>query len=118
MPGRALAFVIAGLFFLIGGCEDKKEDPYSGLSNMVAERNEARRLIKEDNLSKKTGVRVNKKDPPAVDQPVKKQGDMSAAIIYERPVEITDSESGLEIAKGVAYLNKEGKIVRIKLVEE
>jgi len=112
MPAKALASWIGSvvLIFLLTACEEKK-DPYSGFSNLVAERQELRKSISRQREQEKNHTPESEKTTP-----VKMDG--TASVLYEKQIEITDSASGKLLAKGIAYLTKEGSIKRIKILKE
>lgn len=102
--------------FVLSVCAcNEKEDPYSDLSRLVAERNEARKAIARER-------KLMEKDAPGAIQSKKKgvpkKGDVATVALVERKVSITDSNSGTVMARGVAYLDKSGKIVRIKIIKD
>ena len=110
---RRIALLSCLLFFFIcSSCEDKKED-YSGLSELVAQRHKARQ-----SLSGKTSD-PSDSSPDIQDERggtgTKKKEDLTSNTLYSKEVEIVDSSSGTSLGRGVAYLNKEGDIVKIKI---
>jgi len=110
--------VLSCLFYgtlMLSACDDKKED-FSGLSNLVAERNEVRQVISDETARKKVAEKQGLKDTPK--DVVKKKEEISSVVVYERDIEVLDSSSRMSLAKGIAYLNKEGQIVRIKIIRE
>ncbi|MCP3943419.1 MAG: hypothetical protein GY710_18320 [Desulfobacteraceae bacterium] len=105
---------------MLSGCDDKK-DEFSGLSEMVSDRNEVRRNISDENARKKVVGKQESKDAPEDDTLIdglKKRGEISSVVLYERQIEVVDSSSHMALAKGIAYLNKEGQIVKIKIIKE
>ena len=104
-------------------CDNDKEH-YSGLSELVAERNEARRTISKKSQRNKTsagqsGVQdENRIDAGDITGKTPATDEMAGGILYEKRIEIVDSQSGMPLAKGVAFLDKKGRIVRIKLVKD
>ena len=111
------------LFFsalMLSACDDKK-DSFSGLSDLVKERNEIRQTISDETARKKVlekqGSKAYTKEDAAIER-VKKKSEISSIVLYEREVEVVDSFSQLPLAKGIAYLNKEGQIVKIKIIKE
>ncbi|HCY86705.1 MAG TPA: hypothetical protein DHV36_16355 [Desulfobacteraceae bacterium] len=94
-------------------CEGDK-DQYSGLSELVAQRNEARKLISDEN--KRTKKLTRQQDNEKRSDVVETNKNISSVVLYEKSIDIVDSESRRRLAKGVAYLNKSGQIVRIKIV--
>lgn len=99
-----------GVFFILGACDEKK-DPYPGFSSLVAERHELRKSISKE----RQGETAQSQEPEETAEAKNKK---SLAGVYERQIEITDAASGEPIAKGVAYLNKEGKITRIRIYRQ
>ncbi len=112
MPVKALTLWIGCvvLIFFLAACEEKK-DPYSGFSNLVAERQELRKAISKEREQEKNTT-------PESEKPKSVKTDRSATVLYEKQIEITDSVSGKPLAKGIAYLTKEGNITRIKILKE
>jgi len=105
---------------LLTACDDRK-DEYSGLADLVAERNEARKSLSEQTVRKKNLDRQDAKDglkeDTAIVRSLKKE-EISSVVLYEKQIEVVDSSSRMAIAKGVAYMNKEGQIVKIKILKE
>ncbi len=99
-----------GMLVILAAC-DEKEDPYQGFSNLVAERHELRKSIAKE----RQGEKAQSQDAEATKE-VKTE--KPTAVVYERQIEITDAASGKPLAKGVAYLNKEGKITRIRIYNQ
>lgn len=101
---------------MLSACDDKNKD-FSGLSGLVAERNEVRQSISDETARKKV---AEKKGVQVVPKEVvrKKTEEISSVVVYERDIEVLDSSSRMSLAKGTAYLNKEGQIVRIKIIRE
>ena len=115
----AVICALAGAF-LLSACDNDK-DQYSGLSGLVAERNEARQNISNEtalkkSLGKKTSDNGSKKD--SVTGTLSPPKEISSVVLYEREINIVDAKSKMPLAKGVAYMNKTGHIVRIKVIRE
>lgn len=120
---KILLFAVAGLFFLISGCQDEQgQGDYSGVSELISDRNRARHEVKENpplrpsSPKRKTLEQADQTSGGSDLEPQKK--DLSSIILYEENVEIVGSDSGRTMARGVAYINKKGQIVRIKIVKE
>ena len=73
---------------------------------MIAERNQARL---ENNPSPESS---------GVPRSVRQKADLASDILYEQQVNIVGTESGRALARGVAYINKKGQIVRIKILKD
>ena len=115
--------IVAGLFFsamILSGCDDNK-DSFAGLSDMVGERNEVRQSISDKTARKrsleKQEANTGNKEDTAIER-IKKTEGVSPVVVYERDIEVVDSSSRMALAKGIAYLNKEGQIVKIRIIRE
>jgi len=120
--GHLLLYLLISLFFLIPACKDDKDkNDYSGVSELIAERNKARyemakKSSKKTSSSKKiTTDKTNSAQPKKV---TSKKEDISSIILYKEDVKVVGSKSGRILAKGVAYINKKGQIVKIKILKE
>jgi len=116
--GRIIFWIFLSL--LLFACDNKK-DEYSGLSGLIAEKNEARQSISEATAQKKTQNKSLEKPDDREDTKIassRKKKEISSIVLYERDIEIVDSSSRKGLAKGVASLNKEGKIIKIKIISE
>ena len=85
------------------------------------EKNEVRQTISEETARKKALVRKGTKADSKEDTTIiipKKDEKFSLVVLYEKNVEIVDSSSRIALAKGVAYMNKEGQIIKIKIIKE
>lgn len=105
---------------VLSACDDKK-DGFSGLSNLVEERSEVRQALSDKNSRQKALERqqLNADSKPAVVLgKEKKKREISPIVLYERDVEVVDSSNRMALAKGIAYLNKEGQIVKITITRE
>ncbi|MEE4365436.1 MAG: hypothetical protein V2J08_16005 [Desulfotignum sp.] len=98
------------MLVILAAC-DEKEDPYPGFSSLVAERHELRKSIAKE----RQGEKAQSQDAEAAKE-IKTE--KPTAVVYERQIEITDAASGKPLAKGTAYLNKEGKITRIRIYNQ
>ncbi len=109
------ALVLFG--FVISACQDEKgAGDYSGVSDLIASRNKARYEDKK-NPTKKT-VRKKVTTNSKSTSNTQKSEELSSIILYEEDVKIVGSDSQRTLAKGVAYINKKGQIVRIKILKE
>jgi hypothetical protein len=118
--GKILWTLLLSLF-LLSACEDKK-DNFSGLSDLVEQRNTVRKNIADKNIREKAvknqGSGMDSKEAAALDREPKKNPEISPIVLYEREVEVVDSSSRKALAKGIAYLNKQGQIVKIRIVRD
>ncbi len=117
--GFAVVCALAGSF-LLSACDNDK-DQYSGLSGLVAERNEARKNISNETALKKSFDKKKSangsKEDSAIDW-VSQPEEISSVALYEREINIVDAKSKMPLAKGVAYMNKTGHIIRIKVIKK
>ncbi len=112
-------------FFLAAACtEDKeKKEGFSGVSELISDRNKARHAAVEKFSAQDSRP---KSAPKSEDENIaipKQESDpraeeISSTVLYEEKVDIVVSESRRTLAKGVAYINKQGRIVRIKILKE
>jgi hypothetical protein len=117
--GKILWSILFGLL-LLSACDDKK-DGFSGLANLVKERSEVRQKLTDKRAREKALERqqpdADSKAAVALDKEKKKK-EISPIILYKRDVEVVDSSNKMSLAKGIAYLNKEGQIVTITIIKE
>ena len=116
--GRYVLYILVLAVFFVSSCQDEKEKgDYSGVSSLIAERNKARYKKKEDSRKEKGGLPRVQRDNV---NPTAKMKDekLSPTVLYEEDVEIVGAESNRTLAKGVAYLNKNGQIVKIKILKD
>ena len=116
--GKFYLCVFLGLFFLISACHDDKEKgDYSGVSDLISDRNKARYELADPN---KKGISPTKKTAAGTSTPEleTKEEELSSIILYEEEINILGADSGRLLAKGVAYINKKGQIVKIKIVKD
>lgn len=114
-------FLISFLCFFVAvlpSCKNE-DDNYSGVGKLIAERNKMRYQLAEETDKNKGKTRSSnqKNDPVSKDalERVTRKKELSTNVLDERQIVIVDSSSGTPLAQGVAYLNKKGKIVKIKL---
>lgn len=119
--GKLFCFIGLLLLFLISACrnDDEKKNDYSGLSNLISDRNKARRETAEKTPVKNTGSKSGSENVVASKRESDTQAEeISSIVLYEEKVDIIASKSNRPLAKGVAYINKKGQIVRIKILQE
>jgi hypothetical protein len=117
--GKILSCAVLSLL-LLSACDNNKDD-YSGLAALVAEKNEVRQAISEETARKKAKDKTLEREDVKEDTSIassKKKKEISSIVLYERNIEIVDSSSQKSLAKGVASLNKEGKIIKIKIIKD
>lgn len=51
-------------------------------------------------------------------EPGKPGKELASGILFEKQIEIVDAQSQIPLAMGVAYLDKQGRIVRIKIIKK
>ncbi|MGD9825394.1 hypothetical protein [Desulfobacter sp.] len=95
-------FLISFLVFcmaVLPACKSENDD-YAGLGKLIADRNKMRYRLAEE--SKKN---TRKKE-------------LSTNVLDEKKIVIVDTSSGTPLGQGIAYVNKKGEIVKIKLVND
>jgi len=115
-----LLFFLLSLFFLISACQDKndeqkKKNDFSGMAGLIADRNKARYDVAENPPTQKTTKRKLIRKTKTAEE---KKELLATAILYEQKIKVVGSDSGRTLATGVAYINKKGQIVRIKITKE
>lgn len=119
--GKLFCFSCLFLFFLISACQDDKEkkNDYSGVSDLIFERNKARHERAEktpvkniNSKSQEENIITSKQESDSIAE------EISSIVLYEEKVDIIGSDSRRALARGVAYINKKGQIVRIKILKE
>lgn len=119
--GRILLFLLLILLLLISACQDQadkknEKSDYSYVSNLIAERNRSRQEGPKSTSVKK--YEPPKSIPDKKNHSSKsKDNDLASIILYEQKVKIVGSESGKTLARGVAYINKKGQIVKITIAK-
>ena len=122
-PGKMILYTVLGLSLLLCACQDEKgKDDYSGVSDLIADRNKARYAAAK-NPPQKSNSTISRKTTPnkinsSSSSSTSKKEELSSVILYEEDIAVVGSKSGRTLAKGVAYINKKGQIVRIKILRE
>jgi hypothetical protein len=119
-------YLYAILFCIIlsfSACSNETDDDFDGVGKLIASRNSARYKKAEKSMKKrikKEHVKVQSKAQEKV--PVEKQVEkkpekkkFSSEIFYEEKIKIISASSSNTLGIGTAYLNKDGKIVQIKI---
>ncbi len=117
--GQKSTICILVLFsFMITACQDEKgAGDWSGVSDLIGSRNKARHEANENQPQKTVRTKKISTDSNSSSTTNKSQ-ELSSIILYEEEVKIVGSASQRTLAKGVAYINKKGQIVRIKILKE
>ena len=92
---------------------------------MIASRNKARYDAaeklppKEQSIDKTSVSEQNSTDKTNAlkSEPDSRQEQLSSIVLYEEKIKILGSKSGRTLANGVAYINKKGEIVKIKILK-
>ncbi|WP_035236150.1 hypothetical protein [Desulfobacter vibrioformis] len=95
-------FLISFLIFFMAvlpACKNE-DDNYAGVGKLIAERNKMRYRLAEE----------SEKDA--------RKKELSTNVLDEKKIIIVDTASGTPLGQGIAYVNKKGEIVKIKLVNE
>ncbi len=118
--GQKSTICVLVLFgFLITACQDEKgASDWSGVSDLIGSRNKARHEAVDNQPKKTTRPRKVSTNSKKTVSNTKTNKELSSIILYEEDVKIVGSDSQRTLAKGVAYINKKGQIVRIKILKE
>lgn len=116
---RYFLLMMLCLFLLISACGDKKDGgDYSGVSEMIADRNKARYDVAEKPSQKKATTQKRVVQDPSrqvSSKEEKTEKKLSSIELYEQEIVIVGKESEKKLAEGTAYINKKGQIVKIKI---
>jgi hypothetical protein len=120
-PEKIFLWFFASLMCLsLISCQnDKKDDDFSGVSNLIANRNKSRYEVADSAMQEKneTSNKTNDKVNSVKSGSKSKREKLSSIVLYKENVKILGSKSGRTLAKGVAYINKQGDIVKIKILK-
>ncbi len=114
--------VIGCIFILFTACSNENDDDFDGVGRLISSRNAARYKNAEKSNRKiikkplKPLVENQQKAPAEKRQKTKsKKKKFSSEIFYEEEIKIISASSDTTLGSGTAYLNKDGKIVQIKI---
>ncbi|WP_092236641.1 hypothetical protein [Desulfobacula phenolica] len=121
MKSRFFLYALLILCFEISACRNEKEENnYSNVSDLISERNKARYEMSKtpSEMSRSPKKATSSNTNTLKNKSDSKKEEFLSIILYEEGVEIVSSESQRTLAKGIAYINKKGQIVKIKLLKE
>jgi hypothetical protein len=114
-------FLISFLAFLmavLSSCESE-DDNYSGVGKLIADRNKMRYQRADETGNNKGGIgSSNQKNDSGTKDASEKAASktqLSTNVLDAKKIVIVDTASGKPLGQGVAYVDKQGKIVKIKL---
>ncbi len=99
-------------------CGNDEKDDFSGVGKLIAERNKMRYHIADQSEDPKTKAAQNQTGgvtPGRTEEKKIQDQKLSTMALDEKQIIIVDSSSGTPLGRGVAYVNKQGEIIRIKL---
>ena len=109
---------LVSLMAVLPAC-NSEDDNYSGVGKLIADRNKMRYQQAEETGNKKgrTGPSNQNIDPVSKDasELLTRKTELSTNVLYENKIIIVDSSSGKPLGQGIAYINQQGEIVKIKL---
>lgn len=124
---NCFVYLLVGFVFLIfPSCQNENgENDFSGVGRLIASRNKARYDAAEKLPQKEQSIdktNVSKNNTTDITNALKsesnsKQEKLSSIVLYEEKIKILGSKSGRILANGVAYINKKGEIVKIKILK-
>ena len=124
---NCFVYLLLGVVFLIfSSCQDENEqNNFSGVGKLIASRNKARYDAAEKLAPKEQSIdktNVSKENTTDRTNALKlesnsRQEELSSIVLYEEKIKILGSKSGRTLANGVAYINKKGEIVKIKILK-
>ena len=113
-------FFVSLICLSLTSCKNDNKDDFSGVSDLIASRNKSRyevadRVAQEKNETSKQ--KTEDKFNSVKSSSKSKREELSSIVLYKENVKILGSKSGRTLAKGVAYINKQGEIVKIKILK-
>ncbi len=112
-----LLYAFLSILFFVVSCKNEKSEDFKKVSELIANRNSARYHFAGKNNNNKEPKKVEEKVQPEPIQQTKKE-ELSSVILYEEDIQIISESSKKTLAKGLAYLNEDGQIVRIRIIKE
>ncbi|MCD4743579.1 MAG: hypothetical protein K8R67_14040 [Desulfobacteraceae bacterium] len=112
-------YAILCCFILSFPACSNEEDDFDGVGRLISSRNAARYEKAEQAKKKKPPKAQNQnqnKEPAQIQEkkkPEKKK--VTSEMLYEEKIKIVSSSSDRTLGIGTAYLNKDGKIIQIKI---
>jgi len=105
--------VIISALFLLTGCggDENEKNDYSGVGKLISNRNKARIKNSSSTSEEKNGTSPYSADDEEIATPKKK----SPGMTFEENVKIVSERSGKTIARATAYLDKSGKLIKIRI---
>ncbi len=106
---------------IVTGCtRESKDDDFKRVSELIADRNKARQSMKSSSRDTDESRQPGVEDRAAVkdSDTASPEEEILSIVLYEEDVRIVSQGSGKLLARGVAYINKQGQIVRLKIVNE
>ncbi|NDY71425.1 hypothetical protein DO021_03110 [Desulfobacter hydrogenophilus] len=115
-----LIFLVFFFMAVVTSCESE-DDSYSGVGKLISDRNKMRYQLSDEkgNTKGKPGSSNQKTDSLSKDasEKVTSKQELSANVLDEKEIVIVEISSGKPLSQGVAYVNKKGDIVKIKLAQ-
>ena len=94
------------VFFFVAGCGGD-DGGYEGVGRLVAERNRARFA--------QSGNQQSSQVPDKSSSPTSTGAKSSEEVVVEEDVNVVSASSGKVLARGMAYLDGNGKIITIRI---
>lgn len=102
---KKLLFIFFVVLLVCGCRDDKSEDDYKVIGEMIVARNKARQQNSPSTLkqeqAEQTGTKDSKKNKPTM--------------MFEEEVKIVSTSTGKVIARATAYLDKSGRVINIRI---
>lgn len=115
-----LIFFLVFFMGVLPACKSE-DDNYAGVGKLIADRNKMRYHLAEESGKNKGKAESSNEKTDSVPKDVSKKNthkkELSTNVLDEKKIVIVDSSSGIPLGQGVAYVNKKGEIVKIKLAQ-
>lgn len=119
MRSFLISFIILLITITVFPACKSEDDKYSGIGKIIADRNEMRYDIagdskKDKGTSKSSGKKTDSASNYDSATAARKKT-LTTNVLNKKNVVIVDTSSGAPLARGVAYVDQNGKILKIKL---
>jgi len=118
--GNFVLYAFLSILFLVVACSNEKPGDFKKVGELISDRNSARYSFAGNKRSKSKSKVIQEKAQPSAkkDKIETAKGQTSSAGLVEEKIQIIGASSKKPLAKGLAYLNENGQIVRIKIFKE
>ncbi|SLM28857.1 conserved exported hypothetical protein [Desulfamplus magnetovallimortis] len=113
---KASLFLVASAMLLLNACSnDESTGDYSGVGKLISDRNKARiRKAASDSQEQNSTDQSSSFNDGSEDASSER---ITPGLTFEENVKIVSESSGKTIARAIAYLDKSGRIINIRIMK-